>query len=62
MDKRIFESKRDGAEIIVWGENGQYKVTTLENYNSRIMDARKVLSIADCEDIEQAENCAKMWM
>lgn len=62
MEKQIFTSNRTGIEMIVWGENGHYKVTTLANYNCYLMDARKVSNIADCENIEEATDCAKMWM
>jgi hypothetical protein len=41
----------------LWG----YKVTTETNYNSRIMDARKIIKLNDCENMADAVALVKMF-
>lgn len=41
----------------LWG----YKMTTEQNYNSRIQDARKIVKLNDCENMADAVDLVKMF-
>lgn len=43
---------------VIWKEFGTYKLTSEENYNNVTMNAGIVLTLHDCNNVDEAINCA----
>ena len=47
----------DKVVMVIFKENGMYKMTSLENYESRIRNANQVGSFRDCNSFEDCVAC-----
>lgn len=53
--KQILKDE-NGIKYIAYENNGRHYFTTLENYNARIQDARKIKEVNDCENFDDFIN------
>lgn len=48
-------------KYVIYKDLYGYKLTTEANYNARIQDARKIISLNDCENMSDAITLVKMF-